>query len=78
MRIAIERNDGIAEFLVPGRDGGVVRCAVERLGDEQIRHWMFRDPAGNEYIGPVWSPVEDLHDLDALVAEWCVPPEIFL
>jgi hypothetical protein len=32
---------------------------------------VFRDERGKEYVGPMWSPIEDLDALDELVRRWC-------
>jgi len=60
----------VGEFIVTAGDGRLFHCSVERLGDEQIRHWIFHDSDWREYIGPVWMPFQHVTEVESIVREW--------
>ena len=57
-------------FIVTADDGRMFSCAVEEVGSQRQRRWIFVDTDGTRYIGPPWTGALHEAQLRALVQMW--------
>src|ERR1051325_635 len=66
----MSETDTIGPFIVTIDDGGLFHCAIEAIGADQQRRWLWRDARGVEHIGPPPRDERTPEDVLRLVKTW--------